>query len=125
MSEESRAARRAATKAEFPKEVAQQELAQKIAALEATKPMPDQFPDQESHEEALNQWMQTRGKTIALLRSQVSALQPALNTTGKQGQPVRHFLRPLRPDHPIFTRGFVVGQTVSMTTPPKKPKNQS
>lgn len=91
MSQESRDARRAAYKEQFPQEAVQQELAQKITALETTKPIPDQFASPEEHEEALNYWMQTRGRDIARLRAHVRALSPAVEVTD------------LKPNTPITT----------------------
>ena len=45
---------------------------EKIAEIEATKPKRESFQTEEEFEEALNRWMSRQGRTIALLRSQVS-----------------------------------------------------
>ena len=173
MSQETRDARIAAAEKS-------QTFAEKLKALEATKPMPDQFRTPEEHEEALGRWMENQGKTISLLRSkgyadpsssaasekklpdaptrdqfpsqdefeeslgywhshvgrikglaaralktsQAEQKQDTPNTTGGESQPVSHLSTPLPASDPFFTRGFIIGQTVGMTMPPKPKRSE-
>ena len=128
MSQESRDARRAAYREKFPLEIAQREKADVQAKLPPA-PIRENFQTQAQFEEAMGYWQNSVGRIKAMadlaLKNSQNQKQDTATTTGKQTQPVSRFTKPARADHPIFTRGFVVGQTVSMTTPPKKPKGES
>ena len=126
MSQESRDSRRAAYREKFPLEIAQREKADVQAKLPPA-PIREKFQTQDQFEEAMGYWQNSVGRIKAMadlaLKNSQNQKQDTATTTGKPA--TRVLSRPLRADHPIFTRGFVVGQTVSMTTPPKKPKGES
>ena len=112
MSDETRATRRAAFNAANP-----------IAKLPPA-PLRENFPNQEQFEEALGYWQSHVGRIKAMAdkhsKDSRSQIPDTPITTGKPAE--RVLSRPLPDNHPFFKRGFVVGQTVSMTMPPKKPK---